>query len=259
MNAIIGFSEMIKEEAVGALSDKQKEYIGYVWSSGKHLLSLINDILDLSKVEAGKMELHLGACDLNAVAQGSLSLFKEHAMKHRLELSAMVEEGFTSIQADEKRIKQILFNLLSNASKFTPDGGKIGIEVTRRGDGEALISVWDTGIGIEPKDHHKIFQEFQQIDSSYSRKYAGTGLGLSLTKRFVELHGGAMWFESAGQDHGTRFHFTLPLNGPVPQQEATPPPGAPPQSGGRPDASSVGAVPPLATATGGGATPTANA
>jgi signal transduction histidine kinase len=218
LNAIIGFSEILKDESFGAMNDKQKEYINYVWGSGKHLLSLINDILDLSKVEAGKMELRLSEFDLNTILNNSLLMIKEQALQHHVELSISIDGGIGLVRADERKVKQILFNLLSNAAKFTPDGGKIGIEAKKRGDTEVVVSVWDTGLGIEEKDTEKVFQEFQQIDSVYSRKHPGTGLGLSLTKRFVELHGGTIWSESAGRNTGSRFSFTLPVGGPTPQE-----------------------------------------
>ncbi|MDD5072618.1 MAG: PAS domain-containing sensor histidine kinase [Candidatus Omnitrophica bacterium] len=212
LNAIIGFSELMKDGSVGPLTDKQKEYLDYVWESGKHLLSLINDILDLSKVEAGKMELELGEFDLKELLKKSFIFISEKATKHGITLSADVSEGVGVIKADERKIKQVIFNLLSNAMKFTPDGGKIGIDAKKTDKREILVCVWDTGIGIEARDNHKIFSEFEQVDSEYSRKYAGTGLGMPLSKKFVELHGGKMWFESEGKGKGTRFYFTLPLN-----------------------------------------------
>ena len=212
LNAIIGFSELMKDDSVGPLNDKQKEYLDYVWESGKHLLSLINDILDLSKVEAGKMELELSEFGLKELLKKSLVFISEKAVKHGIILSADVKEGVGDIKADERKVKQVIFNLLSNAIKFTPDGGKIGISAGRTDKGEILVCVWDTGIGIEASDNHKIFSEFEQVDSEYSRKYAGTGLGMPLSKKFVELHGGKMWFESEGKGKGTRFYFTLPLN-----------------------------------------------
>ncbi len=214
LNAIIGFSELLQDEGFGSLNDKQREYVAYVWSSGRHLLSLINDILDLSKVEAGKMELRLSEVDLAPLLNNSLLMIKEEALKRNVQLALAVEEGVGSVTADERKLKQIVFNLLSNAAKFTPDGGKIGLEAKRHGNDEVLISVWDTGIGIAQEDRQKIFKEFEQIDNARARKYAGTGLGLSLARRFVELHGGAMWFDSNGKDRGTRFSLTLPRSGP---------------------------------------------
>jgi len=212
LNAIIGFSEILKDESFGPLNDKQKEYLTDVLESGKHLLSLINDILDLSKVEAGRMELQPSQLDLKSLLTNSLLMIRERAMKHQIRLEMDGEETIGLIEADERKIKQVVFNLLSNAAKFTPDGGKIGIQARRQGGGEVQITVWDTGIGIEEHNRHKMFKEFSQIDSTYSRKYTGTGLGLSLAKTFVELHGGRIWFESEGKDRGTRFHFTLPAS-----------------------------------------------
>ena len=212
LNAIIGFSELVKDENVGALNDKQKEYLGYVWESGKHLLSLLNDILDLSKVEAGKMELEFAEFDLNELFKKSLAFVSDKALKKAVTLLTDIKEGIRFVRADERKIKQVVFNLVSNAMKFTPDGGKVGIEARKTDDNQILVCVWDTGIGIEAKDSHKVFSEFEQITSDYSRQYTGTGLGLQLSKKFIELHGGLMWFESKGKDKGSRFYFTLPLN-----------------------------------------------
>ncbi|MDP2941679.1 MAG: ATP-binding protein, partial [Candidatus Omnitrophota bacterium] len=209
LNAVIGFSEMLKEQAVGALNDKQKEYTGYVLDSGRHLLSLINDILDLSKVEAGKMELELSDFDLGELLKKSLTFIAEKAMRHNIKLESEIKEGVHTVRADERKIKQVIFNLLSNSLKFTPEGGKVGIVAEKISPQEVRICVWDTGIGIEEKDRSKVFSEFEQIDSDYSRKYAGTGLGMPLSRKFVELHGGKMWFESAGKDKGARFYFTF--------------------------------------------------
>ena len=210
LNAIIGFSDILKDESFGPLNDKQQEYLTDVLESGKHLLSLINDILDLSKVEAGKMELQLTQVDLKALLDNSVLMIRERAMKHQIGLEMDVNEQLGAVEADERKVKQVVFNLLSNAAKFTPDGGTIGIQARRQDGGDAQITIWDTGIGIEEHHRQKVFKEFSQIDSTYARKYAGTGLGLSLTKKFVELHGGRIWFESDGKDRGTRFHFTLP-------------------------------------------------
>ena len=212
LNAIIGFSELIKEEGVGPLNEKQKEYIDYIHESGKHLLSLINDILDLSKIESGKMVLEPGDFDLKSLLEKSLVFIKEKAAKHGIALSTGIEEGVGVIRADERKVKQVVFNLLSNSMKFTPDGGKIGITARKSGDKEISVCVWDTGIGIEEKDRGRVFSEFEQIDSEYSRKYAGTGLGMPLSRKFIDLHGGRMWFESEGKGKGSRFCFTLPLS-----------------------------------------------
>lgn len=211
LSAIIGFSELLEDGTTGAVNAEQKEYLGYILESGKHLLSLINDILDLSKVEAGKMELELSEFNLKDLLKKSLIFVSEKALKHNIGLSTDIKDDIGIVRADERKVKQVVFNLLSNAIKFTPDGGKVNIEAGRKSDSEILISVWDTGIGIEPKDSTKVFSEFEQIDNEYSRKHAGTGLGMPLSKKFVELHGGKMWFESEGKNKGTRFYFTLPV------------------------------------------------
>jgi PAS domain S-box-containing protein len=212
LNAIIGFSELVKDESVGELNGKQKEYLGYVWESGKHLLSLINDVLDLSKVEAGKMELELVEFDLQELLKKSLAFISEKAMRQEITLISDINEDLGIITADERKIKQVVFNLLSNAIKFTSKGGKVGIKAEKTGKNEALVSVWDNGIGVEAKDSYKVFSEFEQIISEYSRQYTGTGLGMPLSKKFIELHGGRMWFESEGKNKGANFYFTLPLN-----------------------------------------------
>lgn len=210
LNSIIGFSEVLKAQSFGPLNDKQKDYIGDVWESGRYLLSLINDILDLSKVEAGKMELELNRFELKPVLQNCLVMVRERAMNQGLKISMQVDENIPSVVADERKLKQITYNLLSNAIKFSSDGDEIGLQAKLSEEGGVHFCVWDTGIGIEPKDRDKIFQEFVRIDTIHSRKNPGTGLGLVLTKKFVELQGGKIWFESEGKDKGTRFNFTLP-------------------------------------------------
>lgn len=210
LNAIIGFSEIMKDGNAGPLNDKQKEYLGFVWESGKHLLSLINDILDLSKVEAGKMELELGEFNLKELLEKAVSFVRERAVKRSIKLLMDIKEDIGVIKADERKIKQVVYNLLSNAVKFTPDEGEVGIGAKKTGS-EILVAAWDTGIGIDPKDAPKVFAEFEQIDSEYSRRYSGTGLGMPLSRKFIELHGGRMWFESEGKNKGSRFYFTLPL------------------------------------------------
>jgi len=210
LNAVIGFSEVLGAQSFGPLNEKQKEYVHDIWDSGKHLLSLINDILDLSKIEAGKMELVLSKFHLPTLIENSVTIIRERAIEHDIHLSSDIEEGIEIITADERRVKQILYNLLSNAVKFTSYCGRVGIELKRGNDHDIVISVWDTGVGIEEKDKDKIFKEFARIHEDSSQSTAGTGLGLSLTKRFVELHGGRVWFESQGKNKGTRFSFTIP-------------------------------------------------
>jgi len=211
LNAIIGFSEVLLEKMFGNVNERQEEYLNDILSSGQHLLSLINDILDLSKVEAGKMELELGMFDLRQVLEGSLVMVKERALAHGLTLSLDMVDDLSVITGDERKLKQILFNLLSNAVKFTPDKGKIGI-VAQRMNGAVQIAVWDTGVGIAPEDQQRIFEEFQQVGHGLAGKTEGTGLGLALTKRFVELHGGTLWVEST-PGSGSTFTFTLPFPG----------------------------------------------
>jgi PAS domain S-box-containing protein len=226
LNSIIGFSETLYDEIEGPLNDEQKKHLSIVTSSGHHLLSLINDILDLSKVEAGKMELLPTSFSMSDILKNSLSFFREKAAKHGLRLSADISADVDVIEADERKVKQIVYNLLSNAVKFTPDGGSINLSahiVTRGSETlpvqvrEGLpdmkyveVNVKDTGIGIAKKDHEKIFVEFSQIEDPYSKKYAGTGLGLSLAKKMVTLHSGKIWFESEGEGKGCTFYFVLP-------------------------------------------------
>ncbi|MBM3299922.1 MAG: hypothetical protein FJY85_08210, partial [Deltaproteobacteria bacterium] len=209
LNAVIGFSEILEDQAFGTLNDKQMRYVSHILNSGRHLLQLINDILDLSKVESGKMELHPSRVNLEHLLASSLVMIKEKAMKHRLKLDLKLSDELVGmeLEADEIKLKQIMFNLLSNATKFTPDGGAIGVEATRDGH-EVVVKVWDTGIGVKPQDRDRIFGPFEQVDSSYARRQEGTGLGLALSKRLVELHGGRIWVESQGA--GSTFVFTVP-------------------------------------------------
>ena len=189
LNAIIGFSEVLGERMFGELNEKQAEYTDDILSSGRHLLSLINEILDLSKVEAGRMELEVATFDLPLAIDNARTFVRERAAKHGINLDVTVDERLGDFVGDERKIKQVLLNLLSNAVKFTPEGGRIGINA-RQTDGSVEISVSDTGIGIAPEDQPKIFEEFRQVGSDYAHKVEGTGLGLTLAKKFVELHGG---------------------------------------------------------------------
>ena len=208
LNAIIGFSEVLGERLFGELNEKQAEYTDDILTSGRHLLSLINEILDLSKVEAGRMELELAAFDLPLAIDNARTFVRERATKHGINLDVTVDERLGEFVGDERKIKQILLNLLSNAVKFTPEGGRIGINA-RQADGSVEISVSDTGIGIAPEDQPKIFEEFRQVGGDYAHKTEGTGLGLTLAKKFVELHGGKIWVESE-VGKGSTFSFTLP-------------------------------------------------
>ncbi len=245
LNHIIGFTELVVDKQFGSLNEEQNEYLCDVLGSSKHLLSLINDILDLSKVEAGKQTLHSTEVDVRSLLSNSLIMFKEKSMAHRIRLTCDVDHIPDTIQVDERKFKQIIYNLLSNAVKFTPDGGKVvlkahsvwcsmgsglrwgaseGLEIiTKPPEAKALagqtvrkavqFSVSDSGIGLKPDDIERIFSPFEQVDNSASRKFQGTGLGLSLTKRLVELHGGRIWAESPGEGKGATFSFVIPVEG----------------------------------------------
>lgn len=211
LNSIIGFSEVLEDGMQGELNKRQREYVGFILNSGRHLLSLINDILDLSKVEAGKLEIELSRFRLDLLLDSSMVMFREKAMMHKIGLNLAIEpDAGIEIESDERKLKQILFNLLSNAVKFTPDGGSVSVAARRVSD-LMEISVEDTGIGIKPEDLEKLFKPFTQLESSYDKRYEGTGLGLALTHNMVELLGGRIWVESEF-GKGSRFAFTLPVN-----------------------------------------------
>jgi signal transduction histidine kinase len=209
LNAIIGFSEVLQEQMFGELNPKQTEYVQDIHASGLHLLSLINDILDLSKVEAGRMELELAPFSLPVALENALTLIRERAVRHELAVEQVVDGRVGELVGDERKIRQILLNLLSNAVKFTPPGGRI-VVAAAPADGMIEVSVTDTGIGIAASDQEAIFEEFRQVGTDYARKREGTGLGLSLAKRFVELHGGRIWVKSE-LGKGSAFTFTLPV------------------------------------------------
>jgi signal transduction histidine kinase len=215
LNHILGFTELVVDRNFGELNSKQEEFLNDVLQSGHHLLALINEILDLSKVEAGKMELDPSLVFLLPLVENSLIMVKEKALKQRLKLNIEISNPPESFQADERKLKQILYNLLSNAVKFTPEGGTIQIRVSLEngasgGDKGLRFSVIDSGIGLVPGDLERIFQPFEQVDNSASRKFQGTGLGLALTRKMVELHGGKIWAVSEGEGKGSAFHFFLP-------------------------------------------------
>jgi signal transduction histidine kinase/DNA-binding response OmpR family regulator len=204
LNAIIGFSDVLLEQMFGPLNDKQAEYLGDIVTSGRHLLLLINDTLDLSKIEAGKMELELATFALPAVLEDGVTMVRERAARHRIECSVDAGPGLDGVQADERKVKQVVFNLLSNAVKFTPDGGRVEVRARRTGDW-AEVAVTDTGVGIDPADQARIFQEFQQAGVQ-----EGSGLGLTLARSLVLLHGGNLSVESE-PGVGSTFTFTLPI------------------------------------------------
>jgi signal transduction histidine kinase len=209
LNAVIGFSEVLLERMFGEVNPKQEEYLNDILSSGKHLLSLINDILDLSKIEAGRMELEAQPFDLPAALDNALTLIRERAARHSIGLEVHVDPRIGEIVADERKVKQVLLNLLSNAVKFTGEGGKITMSAALNGDAVA-VSVADTGIGIAAEDREAVFEEFRQVGTDYARKREGTGLGLALARRLVELHGGTLALESE-VGKGSTFTFTIPV------------------------------------------------
>ncbi|MBZ0157805.1 MAG: HAMP domain-containing protein [Alphaproteobacteria bacterium] len=209
LNSIIGFTEMMLDTMPGELTAEQKQYLTYVWESGNHLLRLISDILDLSKIEAGMLALEYGSVDLRDVIESSVSLVKERAMRNHVQVRTDILKAGT-IEADEIKIKQVVLNLLANAIKFTPAGGEVGIRASQD-DKEAVVSVWDTGIGISDEDLKRLFHPFQQLETTLTKKYEGTGLGLHLSKRIVELHGGTIRVESEPQK-GSIFHFSIPVH-----------------------------------------------
>ncbi len=208
LNAIIGFSEALIERMFGELNDKQADYLNDIHSSGQHLLSLINDILDLSKIEAGRMELEVTEFDVGAALSNAMTLLRERALRHSIALSVDADPQLGTIRADERKFKQILLNLLTNAVKFTAEGGRVDVRA-RMTDGTLEVAVSDTGIGIAKEDQDAVFEEFRQVGLPGSTKQEGTGLGLALAKRFVELHGGRMSLEST-PGKGSTFAFTLP-------------------------------------------------
>jgi signal transduction histidine kinase len=233
LNAISGFTELVVDRHAGELNPTQQEYLTNVLQSSQHLLALISDILDLAKVEAGRMELELGTVDLRWLLDGSLIMVRERALIQGVALDTKLDGLPVTIRMDERKLKQIMYNLLSNAVKFTPDGGRVTVsgEILRREKGRWLdrkgeglpasvtggdrswlkIAVADTGVGI-PRDHlERIFEPFEQGDGSSTRRFQGTGLGLSLTRKLVELHGGAVWAESPGPKQGATVSFVIPL------------------------------------------------
>jgi signal transduction histidine kinase len=212
LNAIIGFSEVLGERLFGELNEKQEEYLKDIHASGQHLLSLINDILDLSKIEAGRMELELAEFHLPQAIENALVLVRERALRRGITLEQSIDQRLGQIQGDERKIKQVLLNLLSNAIKFTPDGGRIEVRAIPV-DRSVEVSVTDTGVGIAPEDQEAIFEEFRQVGTA-DKKVEGTGLGLALSRKFIELHGGRIWVQSE-PGAGSTFTFTLPRRGPA--------------------------------------------
>jgi signal transduction histidine kinase len=207
LNAILGFSQVLQHRLFGEINEKQDEYLDDILASGNHLLSLINDVLDLSKVEAGQVELEIAAFSLGEALERGVVMVRESAIKNGVQLSLELAPDVNGVRGDERRVRQIVFNVLSNAVKFTPAGGSVAVAAANV-NGEVHVSVTDTGPGIAPEDQERIFEEFQQTEVGVQQR-EGTGLGLALSKRLVELHGGRIWVESE-PGHGSRFVFTLP-------------------------------------------------
>jgi signal transduction histidine kinase len=219
MNAIIGFTEMLSDKIFGDLNDKQIKYTSNILASARHLMDLINSILDLSKIEAGRMPLSLSRFSIRRELLEVDNIIKPLAVQKKLRIQLSIEDDVPSIYADPGKFRQILYNLLSNAIKFTPDRGEVHVIIkpseppdnhdcyTKEG---VLFQVKDTGIGISPENLKRIFKKFEQADTSYSRKYQGTGLGLTLTQKLVEAFGGHLWAESDGKDCGCTFTFWIP-------------------------------------------------
>ena len=211
LNAIIGFSEVLSQRMFGEINEKQAEYLSDILESGRHLLSLINDILDLSKIEAGRMDLELSDFNLVCTIESTVSLVRERAQRKGIMLQCTLDERLGVVRADERKVKQVLLNLLSNALKFTPERGRIEVRCAACG-AAAEISVTDTGVGIAPEDHEAVFEEFRQVGKA-DKKAGGTGLGLAISRRFIELHGGKISLRSNVGD-GSTFCFTLPIRQP---------------------------------------------
>lgn len=228
LNAIIGFSDLIRIRGCGEINNSQEEYLGYILDSSNHLLALINDILDLSKVESGKMELTQSDINIRGLITGSLIIIKKHAEQHGVTINSRLDEQLPAvIHGDELKIKQILFNLLSNAVKFTPSGGSVTVaactvmaaslqqapHLQELPTGKyLLLSVTDTGIGVKKEDVHRIFEPFEQSDNSSTRQHEGTGLGLSLSKMLAQLHGGTIWVTANPEGAGSIFYFAFPVD-----------------------------------------------
>jgi two-component system CheB/CheR fusion protein len=210
LNSINGFSEILSDETFGPLNEKQKKYVNNILTSGKHLLLLINQILDMAKVESGKMKLALSSLPMKSLLNEISLLVEDMVSKKKIEMLLEIAEDLPDIEGDELKVKEIIYNLLSNAVKFTPEGGKIGMRA-KKVDSKIEIEIWDTGVGIAPENINKIFEGFFRVDTPYSRLTEGTGLGLPLSKKLVEFHGGDFSVESGGLNKGTGVKFTLPI------------------------------------------------
>ncbi len=208
LNAIIGFSEAMLGGIYGPINERHREYLNDILLSGEKLLGLINDMLDLTKIEAGSVSLDLRVFSLRELIKSAEGMLREKMVSHNVTFECRIDDGLDEISADERKLKQVMVNLLSNAVKFSPDNGKVTVLARRRGD-SVEISVEDRGIGIAKDDIQKLFQPFSQLESSFQKRYGGAGFGLFLTKRLVELHGGRIWAESE-KGQGTAFRFSIP-------------------------------------------------
>jgi signal transduction histidine kinase len=224
LNHIIGFTELVVDGHAGDLGPQQADYLDDVLTSSRHLLALVNDILDLSKVEAGHFELLIEPLDLEVLITRSVTMISQRTMRHGIHVDLSLAALPKTYPGDERKIRQVLYNLLSNAAKFTPDGGRIEIGAglrdnggSRDGCGEVWISVRDSGIGLAQADLERIFHPFEQVENSASRKFEGTGLGLSLSLQLMEAHGGWIKAESEGLDQGSCFTFGWPPRTPSPK------------------------------------------
>lgn len=215
LNHVIGFTELVNEGGAGTVTDRQREYLGDAIGSGRHLLALINDVLDFAKIDAGKLTADTDTIDIEAFLDNSMSVVGEQAERRRLRLEARNESGESSFVGDERKLKQVMYNLVSNAVEYTSDGGMISVVVSKQADGEILFKVSDNGIGVESENLERIFEPFEQEDNTVSRVHNGTGIGLSLSRRIVELHQGRIWAESDGRHKGSSFYFTVPVPGEV--------------------------------------------
>jgi signal transduction histidine kinase len=211
LNSIIGFSQVLRERMFGEVNEKQEEYLDDIISSGNDLLSLINDVLDLSKVEAGQVELAVEAFSLRDALERGVVMVRERATKDGVRVALTADPEVDVVEGDERRVRQVIYNLLSNAVKFTPPGGAVDVSAAKV-NGEVRVSVTDTGPGIALADHDRIFEEFQQTEAGVAQR-EGTGLGLALSKRLIELHGGRIWVDSE-LEKGSTFVFTLPARSP---------------------------------------------
>ena len=212
LNHILGFAQLLEMRNFGELNEKQAKYVRRILDGGQQLLSLINDVLDFSQADLGKMELHLSKVNIKGLLENSLATIREKDLRENLFFYLVVPQELEGVEiaADEHKLKQIMFNLLSNAVKFTPDSGTISVEAEQQ-DTNLIINVTDSGIGIAPEEQEKIFLNFYQIQGGLRDKTPGVGLGLSITKRLIELHGGKIWVQSDGKGQGSQFSFSLPL------------------------------------------------